>query len=551
MTILKRLPKGLLGLLTLLALSACDLDFPPGATQENLRVSVTGSGEGRVISTPEGVDCGSDCDENFTRLQEVTLEARPEAGSSFSGWQGDCEGQSCTLTMDSAKSVSATFRTETSPEPGPNPEPTQPEPTAPEPTNPEPANPEPTEPEPTQPEPTEPEPTTPEPTTPEPTDPEPTQPDPAEPTSPDPAEPDPTPPQPGPGETLELSVSSSEDDAEEFLSDVGSFPAGRVFTNSSDLELAYDAVQTGTSQLVGLRFTGLELPEGASLSGAQLSFTPKEDGSGPVTLTIRAQAASDAPAFAESDADLSERPLTEASVSWTPGAWTKGGASEATTTPDLSPLFEELAATGWTSGSVVFIISGEEGAQAQRNALAYDSGARTAPKLTVNYSGGTPTPDPTNPEPTNPEPSDPSDPEPSDPEPTNPDPTDPEPSNPEPTQPEPTNPEPSDPEPTDPDPTEPEPADPAQPEPTDPEPSDPDPEPSNPEPTNPEPTNPEPTNPEPTDPEPTQPDPADPEPSDPEPSNPEPTDPEPTDPEPSDPDPTEPSPGPLPIPPGP
>ena len=39
----------------------------------------------------------------------MTLTATPEAGSTFSGWSGACTGGSCSVIMDTAKSVTATF----------------------------------------------------------------------------------------------------------------------------------------------------------------------------------------------------------------------------------------------------------------------------------------------------------------------------------------------------------------------------------------------------------------------------------------------------------
>ena len=72
-----------------------------------LTVSRTGSGS--VSSTPAGIACGSTCNASFGT--NVTLTATPPAGSLFSGWSGACSNTSgtCTVMMDAAKSVTATF----------------------------------------------------------------------------------------------------------------------------------------------------------------------------------------------------------------------------------------------------------------------------------------------------------------------------------------------------------------------------------------------------------------------------------------------------------
>ena len=76
-----------------------------------LTVNKTGlaSGNGSVSSTPAGIDCGADCSESYTAGTVVTLTATPSA--LFSGWTG-CDavsGATCTVTMQSARSVSAAF----------------------------------------------------------------------------------------------------------------------------------------------------------------------------------------------------------------------------------------------------------------------------------------------------------------------------------------------------------------------------------------------------------------------------------------------------------
>jgi hypothetical protein len=75
-----------------------------------LTTNKLGSGSGTVTSSPVGINCGSDCSEPFTSGTSVTLTATAAAGSIFTGWSGACTGTgSCMVTMDAAKSVTATF----------------------------------------------------------------------------------------------------------------------------------------------------------------------------------------------------------------------------------------------------------------------------------------------------------------------------------------------------------------------------------------------------------------------------------------------------------
>ena len=81
-----------------------------------LDVALAGSGGGYVDSTTEGIDCGSDAsahpDCSMTAGGQVTLTAHPDADSSFAGFSGGgCSGPAttCTVTLDQARSVTATF----------------------------------------------------------------------------------------------------------------------------------------------------------------------------------------------------------------------------------------------------------------------------------------------------------------------------------------------------------------------------------------------------------------------------------------------------------
>lgn len=86
---------------------------PPLTTTYTLTVAKSGSGT--VTSTPAGINCGTDCSEPYASGASVSLKATPASGYVFSGWSGACSGtaMTCTVTMSVAKSVSATFKAQT------------------------------------------------------------------------------------------------------------------------------------------------------------------------------------------------------------------------------------------------------------------------------------------------------------------------------------------------------------------------------------------------------------------------------------------------------
>ena len=81
-----------------------------GTTSVLLSVVVTGSG----TVSGGGINCGngaSACSANLPTNSAVTLTATPAPGASFAGWAGACTGKAptCTVTMNTAKSVNANF----------------------------------------------------------------------------------------------------------------------------------------------------------------------------------------------------------------------------------------------------------------------------------------------------------------------------------------------------------------------------------------------------------------------------------------------------------
>lgn len=181
--------------------------------------------------------------------------------------------------------------------------------------------------------------------------------------------------------TLEVRTAASTNDAEEFAS-------GQMYIGSSDLELVHDT----SDQTVGMRWLGLTIPKGATITAAWIQFAAKESQSEATSLTFRGQAADAASTFSSTAGNISTRPRTAASVGWAPTAWTAGTAGSNQRTPDLRAVIQEIVnRTGWASGNPLAIIVTGSG---HRTAWAWDGNSAASPLLHVEYTtSGTPPPD--------------------------------------------------------------------------------------------------------------------------------------------------------------
>jgi hypothetical protein len=176
---------------------------------------------------------------------------------------------------------------------------------------------------------------------------------------------------------LDVPVGVAADDAEERAS------TGAVNLTSGDLNLGQDgaAVQT-----VALRFTGIAVPAGATITRAWVQFQVDEVSTAAAQVTVAGEAADDAAAFTTIARGLSTRERTAATVAWTPVAWPTVGARTADQrTPDLAAVLQEIVdRSGWTSGNAVVLLVTGSGT---RVAESFNGGAARAPVLHVEYTG--------------------------------------------------------------------------------------------------------------------------------------------------------------------
>jgi hypothetical protein len=92
---------------------------PIEEVEQTLTITISGIGsvqQGTIGLCESNSPAGNTCEVEFPEGEALTLSAHPGAGLSFLGWSGDCSGTgNCSVTMDEARAVTATFADNTPP----------------------------------------------------------------------------------------------------------------------------------------------------------------------------------------------------------------------------------------------------------------------------------------------------------------------------------------------------------------------------------------------------------------------------------------------------
>jgi hypothetical protein len=133
-------------------------------------------------------------------------------------------------------------------------------------------------------------------------------------------------------------------------------PTGAMDFGSSDLEFMAD----GGIQTIGLRFTRVQVPAGATISNAYVELTQEEiESNTPVYIIIQGELTPNAPAFASTPGNISTRPATTAVAKWSPGPWPVDNTKHQTS--DLSAVIEEvIGQPGWAAGNALVLIFNQD-----------------------------------------------------------------------------------------------------------------------------------------------------------------------------------------------
>jgi len=171
-------------------------------------------------------------------------------------------------------------------------------------------------------------------------------------------------------------------EAHSYNGDADNAPVLRVWYST------YGTGSSGSTQLVGVRFPDVFIPQGAVIDSAHLEFQVGSATSDtqPLNLLIQAEQSDNASPFAADPNNISDRQPGSGGVPWTPSSWNTVG--EAQQTPDITTLVQSVVdQTGWCGGNAMaFIVSGSD--IDRRIGRAWDYDPASAPRLRVEFSPG-------------------------------------------------------------------------------------------------------------------------------------------------------------------
>ena len=157
-------------------------------------------------------------------------------------------------------------------------------------------------------------------------------------------------------------------------------------TNSRGAKLHIDWLipESGGSELVGLRFEDVQIPQGATVTKAEIKFTSATNESGSANFIIHGEAHNNSPALTASQNNISNRNKTTNSVEWNGvGAWTSNNVYSS---PELKTIVQEIVnRNGWCGSNAMSFIISENGSNSLRRIKSYDTAPDRVPVLSVEY----------------------------------------------------------------------------------------------------------------------------------------------------------------------
>lgn len=139
------------------------------------------------------------------------------------------------------------------------------------------------------------------------------------------------------------------------------------------------------NKYVGIRFQGLEIPQGSVITNAYITFTASSNEAGAAGIALHAEASANSPTFNNTPSNVSGRSTTTEQVAWSQPTWVNGNKYN---TPDLKGVVQEvvdLVAIGSNLNNITFIAS--PATSGKISAASYeDLNPANRPLLVVEYA---------------------------------------------------------------------------------------------------------------------------------------------------------------------
>jgi beta-lactam-binding protein with PASTA domain/cytochrome c peroxidase len=177
---------------------------------------------------------------------------------------------------------------------------------------------------------------------------------------------------------LDIQVSASSDDAEERVAN------GQISTTSPDLDMSDGG---SFEHIVGMRFNGVAIPVGATITNAYVQFQVDATTGAPSALNVQGELNANPLTFTTANSNISSRTRTATAVPWAAVPWNAiGDAGPDQRTANITAIVQEIIGLGgWASGNSMAIIIDGLGTH---EAEAFDGTPAGAPVLHVEFTTG-------------------------------------------------------------------------------------------------------------------------------------------------------------------
>ncbi len=140
----------------------------------------------------------------------------------------------------------------------------------------------------------------------------------------------------------------------------------------------------------GVRFSGLNVPQGATITEAYIQFSADSSSttSGSAVVTVRGEASNDAATFTTTNNNITSRATTASSVSWTIPTWaTNNERGVNQRTPSLNSVVQEIVnRPGWANGNAMVFTLTAPASTTRRDAESFDGNATATAQLVIGYT---------------------------------------------------------------------------------------------------------------------------------------------------------------------